>query len=124
MGSSCSPQSELTPLLLGLAQGYPVAARCGGDCIMCVAQGIKGHADLASSSPSSPNERDNYQINNYILGSGQSRVTLVTHDKGCVRYPTEGNSSNHELTTAMHHLSTCLARAIVSLGFHVSFKSW
>ena len=56
--------------------------------------------------------------------TGQSRVTLVTHDKGCVRYPTEGNSSNHELTTAMHHLSTCLAMAIVSLGFHVSFKSW
>ena len=55
MGSSCSPQSELAPLLLGFAQGYPVASRCSGDCIMCVAQGIKGHADLASSSPSSPN---------------------------------------------------------------------
>ncbi len=60
MGSSCSPQSELTPLLLGFAQGYPVAARCSGDCIMCVAQGIKGHADLASSSPSSPTETNNY----------------------------------------------------------------
>ena len=56
--------------------------------------------------------------------TGQSRVTLVTRDKGCVRYPTEGNSSNHELTTAMHHLSTSLAGAIVSLGFLVSFKSW
>jgi len=56
--------------------------------------------------------------------TGQSLVTLVTQDKGCVRYPTEGNSSNHELTTAMHHLSTSLARAIVSLGFHVSFKPW
>ena len=41
--------------------------------------------------------------------TGQSRVTLVTHDKGCVRYPTEGNSSNHELTTAMHHLLKSLA---------------
>src|SRR3989338_2424450 len=54
MGSSCSPQSELTPLFLGLAQDYSVATRCSGDCIMRVAQGIKGHADLASSSPSSP----------------------------------------------------------------------
>ena len=48
------------------------------------------------------------------LWAGQSRVTLVTHDKGCVRYPTEGNSSNHELTTAMHHLPMSLARALVS----------
>ena len=56
--------------------------------------------------------------------TGQSLVTLVTQDKGCVRYPTEGNSSNHELTTAMHHLSTSLARAIISLGFHVGFKPW
>jgi len=37
-----------------LAQSRLVAARCNGHCIMCVAQGIKGHADLASSSPSSP----------------------------------------------------------------------
>jgi len=59
---------------------------------MCVAQDIKGHADLASSSPSSPDK-------------GQSRLTLVTDNEGCVRYPTEGNNSNHELTTAMHHLS-------------------
>ena len=63
-------------------------------------------------------------LDNSVLCAEQSRVTNITHDKGCVRYPTEGNSSNHELTTAMHHLSTCLARAIVSLGFHVSFKSW
>jgi hypothetical protein len=53
MGSSCSPQSELAQFFLGLAQSYLVAARCNCDCIMCVAQGIKGHADLASSSPSS-----------------------------------------------------------------------
>ena len=63
-------------------------------------------------------------FNPYAQITGQSRVTLVTHDKGCVRYPTEGNSSNHELTTAMHHLSNCLARAIVSLGFQLGFKSW
>src|SRR3954468_12065108 len=54
MGSSFSPQSELTHLFLGLAQPYGVATRCRCDCIMRVAQGIKGHADLASSSPSSP----------------------------------------------------------------------
>ena len=35
-------------------------------------------------------------------------MTLVTHNEGCVRYPTEGNDSNHELTTAMHHLSYTL----------------
>jgi hypothetical protein len=46
-------------------------------------------------------------------------VTLVTHDEGCVRYPTEGNNSNHELTTAMQHLPTSLARAPVSRSFHV-----
>ena len=55
----------------------------------------EGHADLASSSPSSPVR-------------GQSRQTLVTGNEGCVRYPTEGNDSNHELTTAMHHLSYTL----------------
>ena len=53
MRSSCRPQSELRPALLGLAQGYPVATRCTGHCIMCVAQDIKGHADLVSSPPSS-----------------------------------------------------------------------
>ena len=26
--------------------------------------------------------------NDYELERGQSRVTLVTHDEGCVRYPT------------------------------------
>ena len=66
----------------------------------------------------------NSSLKPYAQITGQSRVTLVTHDKGCVRYPTEGNSSNHELTTAMHHLSNCLARAIVSLGFQLGFKSW
>jgi hypothetical protein len=50
----------------------------------------------------------------YELERGQSRVTLVTHDEGCVRYPTEGNNSNHELTTTMQHLPTSLARALVS----------
>ncbi len=51
----------------------------------------EGHADLASSPPSSPVR-------------GQSRLTYLTDNGGCVRYPTEGNSSSHELTTAMHHL--------------------
>ena len=55
----------------------------------------EGHADLASSPPSSPVR-------------GQSRLIRVTGNEGCVRYPTEGNDSNHELTTAMHHLSYTL----------------
>ena len=58
-------------------------------------QTSEGHADLASSSPSSPVR-------------GQSRLIRVTDNEGCVRYPTEGNGSNHELTTAMHHLSYTL----------------
>ena len=35
----------------------------------------KGHADLASSSPSSPVRE-------------QSRLTRITGNEGCVRYPT------------------------------------
>lgn len=37
-----------------LAPHRCIATNCNGHCITCVAQGIKGHADLASSSPSSP----------------------------------------------------------------------
>ena len=36
--------------LLRFAPGRPIASLCTTHCIMCVAQGIKGHADLASSS--------------------------------------------------------------------------
>ena len=44
--------------------------------VACVQPGMsKGHADLASSSPSSPVRE-------------QSTVTLVTQYEGCVRYPT------------------------------------
>ena len=86
MGSSCSPQSELAQFLLGFAQGYPVAARCNCDCIMCVAQGIKGHADLASSSPSSP--AFGRKPKAYAQMRGQSRLTYITDNEGCVRYPT------------------------------------
>ncbi len=50
----------------------------------------------------------------YALCRGQSRLILITGNEGCVRYPTEGNNSNHELTTAMHHLSNCLATIEVS----------
>ena len=68
----------------------------------------EGHADLASSSPSSPVR-------------GQSRQTLVTGNEGCVRYPTEGNSSNHELTTAMQHLSSRLSAIHVSADLRLDF---
>ena len=60
--------------------------------VLCVRPKVsEGHADLASSPPSS-------------LVRGQSRLEHLTDNGGCVRYPTEGNSSNHELTTTMHHL--------------------
>ena len=54
MRANCSPQSELGPSLMGLAPPYGLATLCLGHCTTCVAQGIKGHADLTSSSPSSP----------------------------------------------------------------------
>src|SRR3989344_7232407 len=96
MRSSCRPQSELGTRLkdwLRIAPSRPVV-----ECIVsCVQPRIsEGHADLASSPPSSPVRE-------------QSRLTCITGNGGCVRYPTEGNSSNHELTTTMHHLSSRLA---------------
>ena len=66
--------------------------------------GYKGHADLASSSPSSHDTEHNRTEPIYALCRGQSRLTNITDNEGCVRYPTEGNNSSHELTTAMHHL--------------------
>lgn len=42
---------------------------------------------------------------NYEQWARQSRMILITYNKGCVRFPTEGNNSSHELTTTMHHLS-------------------
>ena len=68
----------------------------------------EGHADLASSSPSSPVR-------------GQSRLTLVTGNEGCVRYPTEGNNSNHELTTTMHHLPNTLEGILLSQDVQLGF---
>ena len=56
-----------------------------------------------------------------VLLRGQSRLTLITGNRGCVRYPTEGNSSNHELTTAMQHLSIRLAATNVSAGLRMDF---
>ena len=54
----------------------------------------KGHADLTSSPPSSPIK-------------GQFRLTLVTGDRGCARYPNEGNVSRYELTTIILQLAMC-----------------
>ena len=53
--------------------------------------------------------------------AGRSRLTLITGNRGCVRYPTEGNSSNHELTTAMQHLSIRLAATDVSASLRMDF---
>ena len=75
MWASCSPQSELRNTLSGFAPHCCIASLCISHCITSAAQGIKGHADLASSSPSSPVRE-------------QSRLTLVTGNEGCVRFPT------------------------------------
>jgi len=42
MRSSCRPQSELRPPLMGLAPPYGFATHCSGHCTTCAAQGIKG----------------------------------------------------------------------------------
>ena len=42
MRSSCRPQSELRPLLMGLAPPCGLATLCNGHCTTCAAQGIKG----------------------------------------------------------------------------------
>ena len=84
-----------------------------GDCITCVAQGIRDmltwrHPHLP------PTTQSTIHLRMYALCRGQSRLTNITDNEGCVRYPTEGNNSSHELTTAMHHLTNCLATTIVS----------
>src|SRR4029077_16860542 len=93
--SSCRPLSELAPLLKDLLRVTPSRPAVVAIVARVQPKASEGHADLASSSPSSPVR-------------GQSRLTNLTDNEGCVRYPTEGNGSNHELTTAMHHLSYTL----------------
>ena len=41
VGSNCRPQSELRPVLMGLAPPYGLATHCTGHCSACVARGIK-----------------------------------------------------------------------------------
>lgn len=53
MRASFSPQSELRLALMRLAWSCDFASHCTNHCTTCAAQDIKGHADLASSSPSS-----------------------------------------------------------------------
>ena len=120
MGSSFSPQSELGRLLLGLAQGFPVATRCNGHCIKCAAQGIKGTCwpgVILSFLPrlySQANKGKSkvYKVRkvksrckciffidfrDFLLLTclcacaqrrGQSRLTNITDNEGCVRWPT------------------------------------
>jgi hypothetical protein len=57
-------------------------------------------------------------IINYVQRAGQSRMILITYNKGCVRFPTERNNSSHELTTTMHHLSKCPCGG---LSFHKAY---
>ena len=74
MRSSCRPQSGLGLFLLGFAPAYALASRCNNHCIMRAAQGVEGHADLASSSPSS-------------LVRGQSRLTTYNRRRGLRSLP-------------------------------------
>ena len=74
MRSNCRPQSGLRLLLLGLAPACALASRCSSHCIMRAAQGVEGHADLASSSPSS-------------LVRGQSRLTTCNRRRGLRSLP-------------------------------------
>ena len=58
----------------------------------------------------------------FVKRAGQSRLILITDNEGCVRYPTEGNNSNHELTTAMQHLSSRPCETTdVSTGLRLDF---
>ena len=84
MGSSCRPQSELAPLLKDLLRVTPLRPAVVAIVARVQPQTSEGHADLASSSPSSPVR-------------GQSRLTNITGNEGCVRYPTEGNGSIYYL---------------------------
>ena len=42
MRAGFSPQSELGPVLVGLAPPYGLATHCTGHCSTCVAQVVKG----------------------------------------------------------------------------------
>src|SRR3990167_4753086 len=80
MRSGCRPQSELAPLLKDLLRVTPSRLVVAAIVARVQPRASEGHADLASSSPSSPVR-------------GQSRLIRVTGNEGCVRYPTEGNDS-------------------------------
>ena len=54
MRSSCRPQSELRPVLMGLAPPRGFASPLYRPLYHVCSPGHKGHADLASSPPSSP----------------------------------------------------------------------
>src|SRR3989338_7428551 len=100
MRSGCRPQSELAPLLKDLLRVTPSRLVVVAIVARVQPRASEGHADLASSSPSSPVR-------------GQSRLILITGNEGCVRYPTEGNDSCHELTTVSSPL-LLMARTILS----------
>ena len=108
MRSGCRPQSELAPLLKDLLKVTPSRLVVVAIVARVQPRASEGHADLASSSPSSPVR-------------GQSRLILITGNEGCVRYPTEGNDSNHELTTVSSPL-LLVARTILSS--RSNFLNW
>jgi len=85
MQSSFRLQSELGLLLLRFAPDRSIASRCSNHCIACAAQGIKGPCGsgvILSFLPA------RYIRIIHIHWAGRSRVTNITHDEGCVRFPT------------------------------------
>ena len=69
----------------------------------------EGHADLASSPPSSPVR-------------GQSRLTNITGNEGCVRYPTEGNDSDLEVRGWRLEVGKCISTLTSNFSFLTSIS--
>ena len=85
MRSSCRPQSELRPVLVGLAPPYGLATLCTGHCSTCVAQDVR--AMLIWRHPRLPPPTQSTCIANALSG-GQFSVIDLTQNRGCARCPT------------------------------------
>ena len=84
MRSSFRPQSELGPVLMGLAPSCDLAARCTGHCSTCVAQDIRAMLIWRHPHLPPPPKFSNFQK----LRRGQFAVSDLTQHRGCARYPT------------------------------------
>ena len=71
---------------MGLAPPYGLATHCTAHCSMSVAQGIRGPCGfdvIPAFLPAS--KQESFDSN---LKAGQFRLTLVTDNRGCARFPT------------------------------------